>query len=152
MSISVRTFQSLSVFHHSDLIRHEGKHLKDRLSSPLAKNSTLIIPKSDPPNRLARLRQLSDKVARPDIPELDPSVVAARDDESIVKLQTGDRIIVSADPLQAGIVDQIEDDHSSVGTAGDEGVTGELKLTDQGGVTLKQGDAFTKKERTRSEL
>lgn len=78
-----------------------------------------------------------------DVPELDSAIVTARDDETVVKLKTGDGIIVSAKSVDAFEGLQVEDDDSAVRTTGDEAVTGKLQLPDKRCVTLEESDTFT---------
>lgn len=73
-------------------------------------------------------------------PELDPTVVTAGDDEPVVELKAGDRVVVRAEPVLRLESGQVKDDHSSVRAAGDEHVRDrvELQLADERGVALEE--------------
>lgn len=77
-------------------------------------------------------------------PKLDPSIVAASDDESVVELQTSDRIVVRAESVDRVEGGEGEDDHSAIRSSRDEDVRDgvELKLADERGVTLQEGEKF----------
>ena len=79
--------------------------------------------------------------------EFHVSVITARDEESIVELETCDAIVMSADTVESFECGEGEDDDAAVGTAGNEGVAEELKLADEGGVALKDSGAVTRKNK-----
>lgn len=117
-------------------------HLHDGLASPLAEHDALVLLERDAPHGLARPAQLADEGPRPEVPELDAAVVAARDDEAVVELEARDRVVVRAEPVQALERREREDDDAPVRAAGDEDVGRELELADERGVALEEGQAL----------
>lgn len=116
------TTKLLTASRQLHLLGHKAQHLQHRLPLPLTQDRTLVILEHDPPHGLARFAQLANKVARLDVPQFDAAVVPAADDEPVVVLQTGDRVVVCAYPLKAGVVDEVKDDDPAIGAARDEGV------------------------------
>jgi len=102
------------------------------LRSSLAEHYTFVVPKRDPPHRITGLRQLSDIGTSLEVEQLHATVVAAGDDESAVKLQAGNRVIVRTQAMNALERRQVEDDYSTVGPSGDDdiGLLTDLYLTD----------------------
>lgn len=111
---------------------------------PLAQDGALVVLEVESPHDLARLGQFSDEVAGLDVPQLDSSIVSGRYDESVIELKAGDRVVVGADPLQAGVCCQVEDDDSTVRTACDQDIAGELQLANERCVSLEKCDTFTR--------
>jgi hypothetical protein len=106
----------------------EGQNLQHGSRSSLSEDHHSVVPASDTPDGGTRLGQFSDECAGPNVPKLDPAVHPARDDEAVVKLETGDAIIVRAQSIQAFVRRQVKDDHTTVRASGDEAVADELDL------------------------
>ena len=96
---------------------------------------------------LTRFTQLPNKRPRPQIPQLDPPIIPTRHYKPLIKLQRRHRIIMRTETMQTFECLEIETDDTTVGSAGDEGVVGELELTDEGGVALEGGEALSEEER-----
>lgn len=109
---------------------------------PLTQDCDPIIPEGDPPNCVTRSSQFPQIPPGCQIPQLDPPVVSTADDEAVVELQACYRVVVRTEAMNALDGGEVEDDDAAIGAAGDEAVVGELKLADEGGVALEQGEAF----------
>lgn len=68
------------------LSRSKTDHLQTRPPLSLTKHHNPFPPKTRPPHRITRFRQLPHKPARLHIPQLHPPVVPAGDDEPLIKL------------------------------------------------------------------
>ena len=66
------------------------------------------------PDRLGRLAKVPDKPALLDIPQLDAAVVACTDHTSVIKLETGHRVIVRRNLLYALKVLKVPDAKTTV--------------------------------------
>jgi len=94
--------------------RSKTQDLQHSLPTPLTEYHTFILLESDPPNSITRSRQFPDKRPCPRIPELDPPIVPARDDKSLIKLEAGDGVVVCAKTVNAFEGGEVEDDYSTV--------------------------------------
>lgn len=124
---------------HLLILRSEAEDLKHSAAITLAQDRTLVVAEAHAPHCVAWARELADKGASVDIPQLDAAVVTARHDEAVVKLQTGDGVVVRTEAVHACVVVQVEHDDTAVGAARDEAVAVELELADEGGVALQNG-------------
>jgi hypothetical protein len=115
----------------------KAKNFKNRLAITLAQNGALVVAEAHAPYSIARESELANNVTSLDIPEFDAAVIAARNDKAIVKLETGDAVVVSAEAVNARVVGEVEHNDSTIGSAGDEPVARELELTNKGRVTLQ---------------
>ena len=79
-------------------------------------------------------------------PQLDATVVPAGNDEPIVELEAGDRVVVRAQAVACLERGEVEYDDAAVGPTSDEDVRDwvELELTDERGVALEEREEFTK--------
>jgi hypothetical protein len=64
------------------------------------------------------------------IPYFCSTVISARKDESFIELQACDGIVVCTEPFEALHGFEVEDNDSTVGTAGSEYIVRELELAD----------------------
>jgi hypothetical protein len=115
-------------------------HLHDRLAPSLQQHHTPVVLERHPPDRLAWLRQLPHERPTPQIPKLQPPVIPAADDEAIVELEAGDRVVVREEVEEAFVGGEVEDDDSAVGAASDEDGVGELKLPNESGMASEGGE------------
>lgn len=122
------------------LPRPEAQDLQNRLPSPLTEDHTLILLERDPPNGITWPGEFPDERPRPRVPELDTSVVPAGNDETLVKLEAGDRVVVRAETVDALEGGEVEDDDPAVGATGDEAVVSKLKLANKGSMALEEDD------------
>jgi hypothetical protein len=79
-------------------------------------------------------------------PQLNLPIVAARDDKPTVELEARDAVLVSLKDVNGFVVwvIKVEDEDATVRTASNENVGDwvELKLADEGGVALEEGEEF----------
>ena len=78
----------------------ERNDIHVRLVSSFAQHHYLIISVTHLPHLLAGLADLADKLARVKIPQLDPPIIATRDDVAVVKLQARHRVVVRAQAVE----------------------------------------------------
>lgn len=64
------------------------------ICNPLLRHSPLVVAEADLPDLVTLVAQLADEFARLEIPQLDFAVIATSDDEAVVKLETGDGIVM----------------------------------------------------------
>lgn len=74
-------------------------HVTFTLSEARA-HTPFIIPIIDFPNRLAGRAKFTNIIPACKVPQLDPSIVTASDDEPIVELETSDTIIVGPESAE----------------------------------------------------
>lgn len=112
-----------------------------RMKAPVLKSEYPEAPKSAPGSKREQLRgQRGGKGARR-TPELDSSVVPTRDDEPVVELKAGDRIVMRAQAVSRLKRREVEDDDATVRAACDEDVRDgvKLELPNERSVALEEG-------------
>lgn len=134
------------------LVGQEGSerdHLHHRLPLALAEQHRLVVAQGDSPDGLAWLREFANEGAGLEVPELDAAIVTAGDDEAVVELETGDRVIVGAEAMDALERVEREDDHAAVRAARDEhvGLPVDLYLSHQRRVSLEQRQELPRNRR-----
>ena len=110
------------------------------LASARHHHSTLLL-EAHPPNRLARLTQLTHQLSRLEIPHLDTAVAAAAHDPILIKLQRRDGVVVGSEAMDSMELGERPDADGAVGAASDKHVAAHLQLADEGGVALQHGEA-----------
>lgn len=127
-----------------DVLRLEAEHLEDGAAVALAEDGALIVAEADTPDGIARLCKLADERAGTDVPELNAAVAAARDDEAVIELQAGDRVVVRAQSVHGREVGQVEDDNTTVRASRNEAISGQLKLSHERGVAGQNRQALSR--------
>jgi hypothetical protein len=94
--------------------RTECSDIHDGTTLTLGEGDELVVAESDSPHGLARLGEFANEDARLVVEQLDLAIVAASDYESLVELEARDRVVVSAEPVEAFECREAKDDHATV--------------------------------------
>lgn len=107
-------------------------------------SDALLVFKRDPPDRLALRDELTNQMARLDVPDLNPAVAAATDNSSLIKLQRRDAVIVGRQSVNGAHALERPHADGAVGAAGDQGVAAHLELSHKTSVALQNGKTFAR--------
>lgn len=113
------------------VLRPETENLQNSLAVALTEDGALVIAEAHAPHGITWASKLANDCAGLNVPELHATVIAARNDEAVVELKTGDAVVVGTEAVDARVVVEIKHDNSAVGTTSDQTVARELKLANK---------------------